>query len=123
MYRVRVATEMLQVGPWNRLPLTFRWLKQNYLVDFEPHLQPPSHMAIAYGPVKSKKVASPKKKSKADKEDTNQTAEGEGSDMLDLPQRKRVRCAVCLDRLKVSIVEADFRFLKVTIYMYVQASK
>ena len=32
MYCVRVMCNMLRTGPWNRLPLTIRWLKQEYEV-------------------------------------------------------------------------------------------
>ena len=49
----RVLTEMLRVGPWNRLPLTIRWLKEEYKMDFDPLKQPPIHMAIVYGPIPS----------------------------------------------------------------------
>lgn len=52
----RIACEMLRIGPWNRLPLTVRWLKQEYALDFPAELEPPSHMPVAYGPVISKKV-------------------------------------------------------------------
>jgi len=47
---------MLRTGPWSRLPLTIRWLKQEYEVCFDPQLLPPSHMPVAYGPVKSRKA-------------------------------------------------------------------
>ena len=40
---------MLTVGPWCRLPLTIRWLKQEYEVSFQPQKQPPIHMPIVYG--------------------------------------------------------------------------
>ena len=58
----RVLTEMLRVGPWNRLPLTIRWLKEEYKMDFDPLKQPPIHMAIVYGPIPSWKK--PKKSEK-----------------------------------------------------------
>ncbi|XP_063220339.1 structure-specific endonuclease subunit slx1 [Bacillus rossius redtenbacheri] len=47
----RILTEMLQVGPWNRLPLTIQWLKQEYARDFPVNGLPPLHMAIAFGPL------------------------------------------------------------------------
>lgn len=49
----RVLTEMLRVGPWNRLPLTIRWLKEEYMMDFDTLKQPPIHMPIVYGSIPS----------------------------------------------------------------------
>lgn len=40
---------MLSTGPWHRLPLTIRWLKQEYRQPFPPNKQPPIHMPEAYG--------------------------------------------------------------------------
>ncbi|XP_069683763.1 structure-specific endonuclease subunit slx1 [Periplaneta americana] len=53
---LRVLSEMLQVGPWNRLALTIRWLKQEFVREFPVDSCPPLHMPIAYGPVVSKRI-------------------------------------------------------------------
>lgn len=34
-YKFRVMSEMLRVGPWNRLPLTVQWLNISYKQDFD----------------------------------------------------------------------------------------
>merc|ERR1712026_583128 len=55
-YCLRLLASMLNLGPWNKLALTIRWLKPEFQVDFPLDLQPPLHMPIVFGPVKSKKV-------------------------------------------------------------------
>lgn len=53
-FSLRVLSEMLRVGPWNRLPLTIRWLNEEFVKEFI--LPPPIHMPICYGNVISKKL-------------------------------------------------------------------
>lgn len=86
----RVVSNMLQVAPWNRLPLTARWLKQEYRMDFEPSLQPPLHIPIAFGSVRAKKKL------------PLQTA-GE--------EEKASMCYVCKGLVKVKILQKSIRIL------------
>lgn len=58
----RVVSNMLRVTPWSRLPLTACWLKQEYRMDFEPGLQPPLHIPIAFGSVRAKKNPQPQER-------------------------------------------------------------
>ncbi|KAF5294343.1 hypothetical protein FQR65_LT10796 [Abscondita terminalis] len=61
-YTLRILSEMFQVGPWNRLPLTIRWLNHEYEREFIEKL-PPLHMPVCYGPVVSKKLKNAESKS------------------------------------------------------------
>ncbi|XP_058450649.1 structure-specific endonuclease subunit SLX1 homolog [Malaya genurostris] len=51
-YNFRILTEMLRIGPWNRLPLTVRWLAEEFHREFEVGKSPPMHMPICFGRVK-----------------------------------------------------------------------
>ncbi|KAK3883839.1 hypothetical protein Pcinc_011855 [Petrolisthes cinctipes] len=55
-FSLRVLSHMLRTRPWSRLPLTIRWLQQEYMREFPPGLEPPVHMPVAYGPVKPTRV-------------------------------------------------------------------
>ncbi|XP_050546627.1 structure-specific endonuclease subunit SLX1 homolog isoform X2 [Daktulosphaira vitifoliae] len=57
-YCIRLLSEMLHSGPWNRLALNIRWLNTIYKKDFNTSKLPPLHMPICYGPVVCKKIAS-----------------------------------------------------------------
>jgi len=62
-YCLRVLASMLNTEPWSRLPLTVRWLNPDFQQDF--HLDPPLHMPMVQGPVKSVKPKKPSKKALA----------------------------------------------------------
>ena len=119
---VRVVSEMLRSGPWNRLPLTIRWLKQEYRINFDVSLQPPNHMPYAFGPVKSVKVGDKKKgkgkkkKGESSQEDAEVAEVGEdGEPILPLSQLLTQKCYCCKNRITVSI----YRYLIVTMHEWV----
>ncbi|OQV21121.1 Structure-specific endonuclease subunit slx1 [Hypsibius exemplaris] len=58
-YRLRVMAEMLSVDPWRRQALTVQWLSVEFQIDFPTNLQPPSHMTVLSGAVKTRKVTAP----------------------------------------------------------------
>ncbi|KAI1722538.1 GIY-YIG catalytic domain-containing protein [Ditylenchus destructor] len=48
-FRLRIACQMLNSDPWNRLALTFRWLLPECEIPFPAPL--PKHVGVAYGKV------------------------------------------------------------------------
>ncbi|XP_048885392.1 structure-specific endonuclease subunit SLX1 isoform X1 [Brienomyrus brachyistius] len=81
----RVLSHMLQVAPWNRLPLTARWLRQEYRLEFEPGLQPPLHVPVVFGSVRAKKQQPPA----LTEQERGEEVPGE-------------RCHLCLDTVKAA---------------------
>lgn len=71
-YNFRLLSEMLNLGPWNRLPLTVRWLRPDLkFAEFPQEKRPPNHILVMQGPLdalKSKKLNS-KEQEDDDKED------------------------------------------------------
>jgi len=63
-YHINIVSSMINVGPWNRLPLNIRWIRPDLKgkVDFNKSLPPPMHMAISYGPIAAKKAKLTKSK-------------------------------------------------------------
>uniref|UniRef100_A0A182Y4R4 Structure-specific endonuclease subunit SLX1 homolog n=1 Tax=Anopheles stephensi TaxID=30069 RepID=A0A182Y4R4_ANOST len=51
-YNFRILTEMLRIGPWNRLPLVIRWFADEFHREFEVGKKPPLHMPICFGRMK-----------------------------------------------------------------------
>ncbi|XP_048885394.1 structure-specific endonuclease subunit SLX1 isoform X3 [Brienomyrus brachyistius] len=75
----------LRVAPWNRLPLTARWLRQEYRLEFEPGLQPPLHVPVVFGSVRAKKQQPPA----LTEQERGEEVPGE-------------RCHLCLDTVKAA---------------------
>ncbi|KFD55396.1 hypothetical protein M514_03736 [Trichuris suis] len=48
-FHVRIANHMLSTGPWNRLPLTVRWLNEKYRQSAGGILTTPPHIKVVYG--------------------------------------------------------------------------
>ncbi|XP_073502128.1 structure-specific endonuclease subunit slx1-like isoform X2 [Phyllobates terribilis] len=82
-FHLLVLYHMLRVAPWKRLPLTLRWLRQEYHRELPPLLQPPLHMPLAYGQVRAKAIAK------------TQEGKGEGEEL-----GVSKRCRVCYDKLQ-----------------------
>lgn len=54
-YHFRILTEMINLGPWNRLPLKVRWLEESYATNF-PAGRLPTHMEICHGAIRARHV-------------------------------------------------------------------
>ncbi|XP_069591050.1 structure-specific endonuclease subunit slx1-like [Ranitomeya imitator] len=87
-FHLLVLYHMLRVAPWKRLPLTLRWLRQEYHRALPPLLQPPLHMPLAYGQVRAKPIG----KTPGEKGDGEET----GGQLQGVTQR----CRVCSDKLQ-----------------------
>ena len=70
-FKLRALSEMLNTGPWNRLPLTIQWLKQEHQQNFPVNKPPPIHMPIAYGPLRIAKDTSRQTKTREPEEMPN----------------------------------------------------
>uniref|UniRef100_A0A182SE66 Structure-specific endonuclease subunit SLX1 C-terminal domain-containing protein n=1 Tax=Anopheles maculatus TaxID=74869 RepID=A0A182SE66_9DIPT len=60
-YNFRILSEMLRIGPWNRLPLVIRWFADEFHREFEVGKKPPLHMPICFGRMKKIKRKQRKK--------------------------------------------------------------
>ena len=102
-FRLRIVATMLRLGPWCQLPLTIRWLIQDYKRDFHPALQPPIHMAIAHGPVNAvnKLPANANQRAVKSAEPGVDGAErgDEDDDGVVVMTTKSHRCSVCHKRM------------------------
>ena len=61
-YHINILSNMLNLGPWNRLPLNVRWLRPELKGNIDFINAPPMHMSISYGPIRAirKKVVARK---------------------------------------------------------------
>ena len=114
-HRFRILAEMLSIGPWWRLPLTIRWLKQDYEMPFPLDRQPPIHMPITYGLVGFNKPATKGGRAvkgcnmEVEEEGEGEEEEGASEDKEDELGRSwkkqcgaTVSCCLCSEELKVS---------------------
>ena len=83
-YHFRILTEMINLGPWNRLPLKIRWLEQDFCTQF-PAGRLPQHMIICHGPIKAKKTKIGRTQSNIE--------------LLDAV-RSRKECHLCMEEIK-----------------------
>ncbi|KAK7087480.1 structure-specific endonuclease subunit slx1-like [Littorina saxatilis] len=110
-HRWRIVCHMLRSPPWSRLALNVRWLKQDHQLDFPSNLEPPSHMPVVFGPVRSKKIqgkqndkGSPRKKSSSSPAQQHpHTADTDMEDedcLIPTVVKKNPLCSVCHQKLK-----------------------
>ena len=92
-FKFNVVSEMLRIGPWCRLSLTVRWLKQEYQIDFPFNKQPPAHMPIVFGLIELVNSKKQLKQSNVDKEE-----EPPGKD---LASANCFLCTESIDRLSL----------------------
>ena len=73
-YHISILSNMINIGPWNRLPLNIRWIRPELRgnTDFNESLPPPIHMSISYGPIAAKKKRSVTRKNKKHLDITNE---------------------------------------------------
>ena len=85
-YHIRLLSEMLNTGPWCRLPLSIRWLRPDLKenIDFPRDKPPPIHMPILYGQVRSVKLSNNKKsKSKSKSKKNKNSSSSQEEENLD----------------------------------------
>lgn len=100
-YRVRVLSHMLCERPWCLLPLTVRWLQQEYCTDLIP--SPPQHISYAYGLVDvvvAKKICGKKVSTDIDTDQMSQespTSNSIANNIVD-----DITCVICNEPIKDS---------------------
>ncbi|KRY66081.1 Structure-specific endonuclease subunit SLX1 -like protein [Trichinella pseudospiralis] len=50
-HHIKILSHMLNVGPWNRLPLTIRWLCEKYEAMLKNTIVTPPHIEVISGPL------------------------------------------------------------------------
>lgn len=84
-YHFRILTELINVGPWNRLGLKVRWFETEYTTQFPPG-RFPEQMEICYGAIRIKKP----KASQAITQDQ----------LLQQAIQARTECNLCLEQIR-----------------------
>ncbi|KAM8961633.1 structure-specific endonuclease subunit SLX1 [Pelodytes ibericus] len=97
-FHLFVLCHMLRAAPWSRLPLTLRWLRQEYRRELPPLLQPPMHMPLAFGQVRAKPIG----KGKRDKGKAAENGRGDEESEACDPLRASItrRCRVCYQKVQ-----------------------
>ncbi|OCT58841.1 structure-specific endonuclease subunit slx1 [Xenopus laevis] len=96
-FHLLVLCHMLRVAPWNRLPLTLRWLRQEYRRELPLLLQPPLHMPLAFGQVRARPI--PKGEKEKGRLGENRGEETE-QEVIVLGDAVVQRCRVCYERVQ-----------------------
>ncbi|KAL7292104.1 hypothetical protein TKK_0014377 [Trichogramma kaykai] len=96
-YLLEVCSAMLNCGPWNKLPLTVRWLDDEFGQKYSTQLTPPLHMPISYGKVTSRKKKTTTSIDKA-KEDKRRAKKNEEPRIQEEEREEKMeQCSLCLE--------------------------
>lgn len=106
-YHIRLLSEMLNTGPWCRLPLSIRWLRPDLKgnIDFPRDKPPPIHMPILYGQVRSVKLSNKSKKSsksKKNKKSSSSQEENPDDKEADSGTSTPLLCGLCFENVPTS---------------------
>lgn len=82
-YHFRILTEMINIPPWNRLPLKIRWLESDFCTRF-PDGRLPQHMSVVHGPIKAKR---------------KRIGQNKMSDELQEALQMRKECHLCMNEI------------------------
>ncbi|CAG0897196.1 unnamed protein product [Cyprideis torosa] len=114
-FHLRVMATMLRISPWNRLPLSLRWLRPQYQNEFPAILPPPSHMVVCEGAIKPmrKKPGFSKTKETEEERPANEDAEINpslvcGCCLRPIRAEDLVHCTRCLTQSHLSCLADTF---------------
>lgn len=91
-YKLDVLSAILQVGPWNRLPLTIRWLDEDFGLKFNERVCAPLHMPVVFGKVTAKKLLKQKEREPRESKSPDNNAACSICRLVIIKPKQKVEC-------------------------------